>query len=96
LSVAYRDVTVLLPFLIQVGFFISPIIYPASLVPGEFQALYYLNPMALAITGFRWSLLGTPMPPLEGWIVGSLVTVVLLVSGYVFFRRGEDTFADVI
>jgi lipopolysaccharide transport system permease protein len=96
LNVYYRDVAVLLPFIIQVGFFLSPIIYSASLVPEEFRVFYFLNPMAVAITGMRGSLLGTPMPPFEGWIAGSAVAVLLLVSGYVFFRRREGTFADVI
>jgi lipopolysaccharide transport system permease protein len=96
LNVAFRDVTVLVPFIAQVGFFLSPIIYPASIVPAEYQTLYFANPMALAIEAFRWSLLGTPAPPLSGWIVGSLVAVLLLFSGYVFFRQREGTFSDVI
>ena len=58
LHVFYRDVGVLVPFLTQVGFFLSPLIYPVSVIPVEYQALYYLNPMAVAIEGFRWALLG--------------------------------------
>ena len=96
LNVAFRDVGVLVPFLTQVGFFLSPIIYPASLVPTEFHAIYYANPMAIAIDAFRWALLNTPPPPIVGWIVGTISAALLLVSGYVFFRQREGTFADVI
>jgi len=96
LNVAYRDVTVLVPFITQVGFFLSPVIYPATIVPPALQAIYYLNPMALAITAFRWAMLGTPNAPLEGWIAGTAMAFFLLASGYLFFRRREGTFADVI
>ncbi len=96
LNVAYRDVAVLVPFITQVGFFLSPIIYPATIVPPSVQAFYFLNPMGLGITAFRWALLGTPNAPLEGWIAGSVMAGLLLASGYLFFRRREGTFADVI
>src|SRR6187200_1271377 len=59
LDVAYRDVSVLVPFLVQVGFFLAPIIYPSSIVPPEYQAIYFLNPFALGIEAFRWAVLGT-------------------------------------
>ena len=87
---------VIVPFFIQVGFFVSPIIYPASIVPAQFQPLYYLNPFALGIEAFRWATLNTPAPPWFAWVIGTVVAVVLLVSGYIFFRQREGTFADVI
>lgn len=96
LNVSFRDVAVLLPFITQVGFFVSPIIYPASLVPAEYHALYFMNPFALGIEAFRWALLGTPMPGPEAWLAGTTVAVLLLVGGYVFFRRREPTFADML
>ena len=96
LHVFYRDVGVLVPFLTQVGFFLSPLIYPVSVIPVEYQALYYLNPMAVAIEGFRWALLGSTAPPLEGWVIGSVVAIVTLISGYIHFRQREGLFADVI
>jgi lipopolysaccharide transport system permease protein len=96
LDVAYRDVSVLVPFLVQVGFFLAPIIYPASIVPPEYQAIYFLNPFALGIEAFRWAVLGTPVPPDVGWIAGTAVGALLFISGYIFFRQREDTFADVI
>ena len=96
LDVAYRDVGVVVPFVTQVGFFISPIIYPASIVPVEYQPLYYLNPFALGVEAFRWATLNTPAPPAFAWVIGTVVAAVLLISGYIFFRQREGTFADVI
>ena len=96
INVAYRDVTQLLPFLTQLWMFCSPIIYPASLIPEPFRPLYFLNPIALVVTGFRWAVGSSEAPPAEAWLLGSLVAVALLVSGYLFFRRREGTFSDVI
>jgi lipopolysaccharide transport system permease protein len=96
LNVSYRDVGVLVPFITQVGFFLSPIIYPSSIVPAQFHTIYLANPFALGIETFRWALFGTPAPPIEGWLVGSAVAGFLLIAGYVFFRQREGTFADVI
>ena len=62
LNVQYRDVRYAIPFLIQFWMFASPVAYPASMVPEQWQALYGLNPMAGVIEGFRWALLGTPPP----------------------------------
>lgn len=96
LNAAYRDVTHMLPFIIQIWFFASPILYPAAFVPEEFQALYYLNPMALAVTGFRWGFAGLPPPPPEAWLISPAVAAFLLISGYLFFRHREPTFDDVL
>lgn len=96
LNVEYRDVTVVLPVFVQLWFFATPIIYPADLVPPEWQALYYLNPAALTITGVRWAVTGTAPPPPEAWVLGTVVGAVILVTGYVFFRQRQATFADVV
>lgn len=96
INVAYRDVTQLLPFLTQLWMFSSPIIYPASLIPEPYQPFYFLNPIALVVSGFRWAVAGAEPPSLEAWIVGTGMAVLLLISGYVFFRHRERTFADVI
>lgn len=96
INVAYRDVAVLLAFLTQLWFFTSPIIYPAAIVPERFLLLYYLNPMALVVTAMRGALLGTPLPPLEAWPLAITVALVVLTTGYVFFRTREPTFSDVI
>jgi len=96
LSVAYKDVTVLLPVLTQLWFFATPILYSVDVVSSDLLGWYYLNPMALVVTGMRWAILGLEIPPPEAWVSGILVAVALLVSGYLVFRHREPTFADVI
>ena len=78
------------------GLIITPIIYSASNVPAQWQWLYYCNPMALVVTGMRWALFDTPVPPHEAWPLGMLIGASLFISGYVFFRRRESTFSDVV
>lgn len=95
LNVRYRDVRFALPFLIQVWFFASPVVYSASLLDGAWRYVYALNPMATIVTGFRWSIAGGPAPGPEA-LVSAVVVVVLLVSGLVYFARVERAFADVI
>ncbi len=81
LCVKYRDVAVVIPFLLQVWLYVSPVAYPASVVPERWRLLYSLNPMAGVIEGFRWSLLGTASPDLRLMAVSGAVVVVLLVGG---------------
>jgi lipopolysaccharide transport system permease protein len=95
LNVRYRDVQFALPFIVQMGLFISPVVYPASLVPSAFRLLFDLNPMTLVIQGFRWALLGTAAPTALMLISIPLVAL-LLVSGVFYFRRTERYFADII
>ena len=95
LNVEYRDVRHLVPFLIQFFFFATPVVYPASLVPEEWRALYGLNPMAGVVEGFRWALLGTP-PPGVPLLISSVVVVAVLTGGLMYFRRLEGTFVDII
>jgi lipopolysaccharide transport system permease protein len=94
LNVTYRDVSQMLPFLTQMWMFGSPIIYPSALIPEPFHTWYFLNPMALVVEGMRWAIAGTPVPVPVAWVLGTASAVFLLVSGYVFFRRREATFAD--
>lgn len=96
LNVEYRDVTVVLPVFVQLWFFATPIIYPASIVPPQWELLYYANPMALVVTGIRAGFAGTPPPPVEAWPVSMIVAVLLFVIGYLFFRRRAATFADIV
>jgi lipopolysaccharide transport system permease protein len=95
LNVQYRDVRYLLPSLTQLWLFATPIAYPSSLLPSEWHTLYGLNPMAGAVAGFRWALLGTEA---HGPMVAvSLTTALtLLVGGLIYFRRMERVFADVV
>jgi lipopolysaccharide transport system permease protein len=95
LNVRYRDVGAALPVLTQLGMFVSPVLYPATLVPQNWQKFYFLNPMAGLIEGFRVTLLGGHFNYF-GLAVTVAFTVALLVcAGYVF-RRIEQSFADVI
>jgi lipopolysaccharide transport system permease protein len=95
-NVAYRDIQVGMPFIERMWFFSSPILYPASIVPPEFQPLYYVNPMAVVTEGARWAFAGGPAPPGYAWLEGASIAAVLLVSGYIYFRKREPTFADVL
>jgi len=95
LNVKYRDVRYTINFLIQLWLFATPIVYPSSLVPERWRALYGLNPMAGVVEGFRWALLGSKPPGAMLWVsIG--VVILLLVGGLYYFRRMEQEFADVV
>jgi len=96
LNVRYRDVAHAIPFFVQFWMFVSPVVYPASLVPETWQRLYGLNPMAGVIEGFRWALLGKERPDLGLIGIGAAVVAILFFTGVLFFKRMEQTFADVI
>jgi lipopolysaccharide transport system permease protein len=96
LNVAYRDVTQLIPFLTQLVMFLSPIIYPSSIIPEPYRTIYFLNPLALVVEGFRWAIANAPAPPAYAWVLGPLVAATLLVTGYIFFRKREPAFADFV
>lgn len=95
LNVQYRDVRYTIPFLTQFWMYATPVVYPSSIVPEPWRALLGLNPLAGVVEGFRWALLGTPMPgPL---LLVSVVTVtILLVGGLFYFQRVESSFADLV
>jgi lipopolysaccharide transport system permease protein len=94
LAVEFRDVQYVVPFLIQFWLFATPIAYPSSLVPSSYRFLLGLNPMAGVVDGFRWSLLGTDTAPGLMLAVSVAVVAALVVSGVLYFRRMEATFAD--
>lgn len=95
LNVQYRDVRYAVSFLTQFWMFATPVAYPSSLLSEPWRTIYGLNPMVGVIEGFRWALVGTPPPgPLLG--VSALVSLIALVGGLFYFRRMEETFADVI
>jgi lipopolysaccharide transport system permease protein len=96
LNVRYRDVGYLLPVVVQLWFYLSPIIYPISIVPEKWRPLYSLNPMVTVIQGFRFAFLGMQAPKLQGIIASLFIVAALLVSGIIYFRSTEKTFADVI
>lgn len=95
LNALYRDVQYTLPFLVQFWLYLTPVAYPSSLVPGRWRLLYGLNPVAGAVDGFRWSLLGGD-PPGPMLLVSVAAVVLLLVGGLLYFRRTEKVFADLV
>jgi lipopolysaccharide transport system permease protein len=95
LNVRYRDVRYVIPFLVQVWLFATPVAYPSTLLAEPWRTVYGLNPMAGVVEGFRWALLGTNTAPGPMIIASSLVALALLLSGAFYFRRMERTFADV-
>ncbi len=96
LNVLYRDVQYVIPFLVQLWMFVSPVIYPISSIPeGPLRVIFALNPMTGVIGGFRWALLGQQAPGGYMWI-STVVIVVLFVFGLFYFKRMERVFADVV
>jgi ABC-type polysaccharide/polyol phosphate export permease len=96
LNVTYRDVNQAVTLLIQLWMFVSPVAYPSSKVPpGAWRALYFANPMAGVIEGFRWAVAGSPWPGRELFI-SLAATLFLLLTGAVYFQHVERRFADVI
>lgn len=94
INVEYRDVRYVLPFLVQFWMFATPVAYPASLVPTQWQILYAINPMVGVIEGVRWSLLGSGSVPVSSLLTSAAMAAALLVSGACYFRRMEKDFAD--
>ncbi len=96
LNVEFRDVRYIMPFLTQFWLFSTPIAYPSSLLSEPWRTLYGLNPMVGVVEGFRWALLGTKTAPGTIVFVSALAALALLISGALYFRRMEKTFADVV
>ena len=96
INVRYRDIKHVIPFLIQVWMYASPVVYPVSMVPERWQLLYSLNPMVGVIEGFRWAVLGQGSPNLVAIAISAVAVLVLLAGGLVYFARMQRYFADVI
>jgi lipopolysaccharide transport system permease protein len=94
LNAHYRDFGYVVPFLLQLGMVVSPVLYESSLVPLQWKWLYQLNPMAALLDGFRWSLLGTGFPNVTGLVISFFSLVALLISGGWYFQRVERFLAD--
>jgi len=94
--VRYRDVKYAIPFLIQLWLFVTPIIYPASLVPGKLRWLVTLNPLSGLIEAFRHTI--APGPPVDWPMLAysAVATVVVFAAGLAYFKRTEMAFADII
>ena len=97
LNVRYRDFRYIIPFIVQFGLYISPVGFISSIVPEKWRLLYSLNPMVGVIDGFRWAILGGDYQFYwPGFILSLVLVVIILVTGIVYFRKTEKTFADVI
>jgi lipopolysaccharide transport system permease protein len=94
LNALYRDVTSIIPFIIQFWMLASPVAYPSSLVPQRWRWLYELNPMAGVIDGFRWALTGYGVTPGPQMLASAFAVMVVLLGGLFFFQRMEGTVAD--
>jgi lipopolysaccharide transport system permease protein len=96
LNVKYRDLRYIIPFLLQLGLFVTPVGFSSSLVPEKWATLYNLNPLVFLIDAFRWSILGSESISISyGQVVGFIIIVLaLLISGIYFFCKTEKNFAD--
>jgi lipopolysaccharide transport system permease protein len=96
INVRFRDVRYVVPFLMQLWLFASPVVYSAELLPDSWRTVYYLNPMAGVVEGFRWAALGGARPDELAVGLSTLSAAILLVGGILYFRRMERQFADIV
>jgi len=96
MNVLYRDIGYMIPYITQLWFYLTPIVYPASKVPEQWQFFYALNPMVGVVEGFRWALLGTSDAPNPMIAVSATIAILVFISGMFYFRRMERTFADMV
>jgi lipopolysaccharide transport system permease protein len=95
LTIRYRDFQHIVPFMVQIGLYATPIAYPAALIPERFQLLFHLNPMAGVVEGFRWSILGTQSPHPYAYLSFGLA-IILFGTGLLYFRKVERVMADIV
>ena len=96
IMVRYRDAGYALPFTLQIGMYLTPVVYPSTFIPAHWRWLLALNPMTAVIEGFRWSLLDSTPPSVGGLIVSGGIGIALMIGGLYFFRRTERTIVDMI
>jgi lipopolysaccharide transport system permease protein len=96
MNVQFRDVRYTVPFLTQFWLFATPIAYPSSLLSQPWRTIFGINPMVGAVDGFRWALFGHAAPPLTIAAVSFASALLVLVTGALYFRRMERTFADIV
>jgi lipopolysaccharide transport system permease protein len=96
LMVQFRDVQIVVPFLLQFWLFMTPVAYPTSLVPAQWRFLYGLNPMTGVVDGFRWALLGQAPPAVDTLVASCLVAAALFFGGLLYFKRLEYNIADML
>jgi lipopolysaccharide transport system permease protein len=97
LNVKYRDFRIIVPFIVQFGLYVSPVGFSSSIVPEQWRLLYSINPMVGVIDGFRWAILGGNTPLYwPGFLLSLALVIIIFITGIIYFRKTEKTFADVI
>jgi lipopolysaccharide transport system permease protein len=97
LNVKYRDFRYVVPYIVQFGLFISPVGFSSTIVPLQWRPYYFLNPMVGVIDGFRWAILGDMYPIYwPGILISMLLTMLICISGLLYFRSMERYFADIV
>lgn len=97
LNVKYRDFRYVVPFIVQFGLYVSPVGFTSSIVPEKWRLIYSLNPMVGVIDGFRWAILGGETRLYwPGFILSTILMAVILISGFLYFRKTERVLADII
>jgi lipopolysaccharide transport system permease protein len=96
LNVEYRDVRYILPFVTQLWLFATPVVYPGSLLKEPWRTIYGLNPLVGVVEGFRWAVLGTAQPATGMLVISVATALLILITGAFYFRRMEQSFADVV
>lgn len=96
INVKYRDVQLVVPMLVQIMFFLTPVIYPGTLVTGDWRYLYAINPLVSVLEGLRWALFDTPYPGTGVIAVSVASALALALVALWYFRRTEQFFADLI
>lgn len=96
-NIRYRDFRYIIPFMLQFGILVSPVGFTSSIVPEEWRLLYSINPLVGVIDGFRWAILGNDFEIyIPGFLLSTLVSLLILVTGFAYFRKTERVFADII
>jgi lipopolysaccharide transport system permease protein len=95
LNIEYRDVRIVIPWILQIAMYVTPVVYPLAALPERYRLIATLNPMSGIVEGFRATLFGTAIPlQALGW--SAIASIVLLITGAFYFRRAERRFADVL
>ncbi|MFQ6610988.1 MAG: ABC transporter permease, partial [Fidelibacterota bacterium] len=95
LTIRFRDFQHIIPYLVNFGIWLTPVFYPSTLIPDNYQFILYMNPMAGIISGFRWCLLGDMLPS-SGYLIGVFLMCIVFIGGLVYFHRIEREIVDLI